>query len=236
MQSSRREGMRSSPQQVRKPWRPGDRPVTAHAPTLADAAAGIGVRNPRVLQAMREVSRGAFVPPEYRDVAERDEPVPIGHGQVTTQPSLVAVMVEALGLEGTETVLEVGTGYGYQTALLSRLARFVWSVERWPDLATAARANLEAQGIANVEVVVGDGTVGLPECAPFDGVVVAAAFPRVPPPLADQLRPGGRLVQPVGRGGAEEVMLFQKDDALRASQVLIPARFVRLIGEHGFPG
>ncbi len=201
------------------------------------AIVAAGVRDERLIQAFREVPRAAFVPAELADQAYLDRPLPIPHGQVTTQPSLVAKMIEALRLTGSEKVLEVGTGYGFQTALLARLTRFVWSVERWPDIAATARANLERQGIANVEVVVGDGSQGLPEHAPFDAILVAAALPQVPPPLAEQLAEGGRLVQPIGHGGDEEVVLFEKGPkGLRQRGTVTLAHFVRLYGKHGFPG
>ena len=202
---------------------------------LAEIAAASGVRDARVLDALRAVNRARFVPAEHVRLVPRDEPIPIAHDQVTTQPSLAAGMIAALGLRGGETVLEVGTGLGYQAALLAHLARSVWSVERWPDLAAAARANLAAAGIGNVEVVTGDGTDGLTEQAPFDAVIVAAAFPAVPPPLADQLAPGGRLVQPIGRGGEEEVILFERNGhGLRRVRMVTLARFVPLVGTHGF--
>ena len=154
---------------------------------------------------------------------------------MTTQPSLVAQMVEALALEPTEAVLEIGTGYGWQTALLARLAARVWSVERFADLAETARAALGRAGIENAEVVVGDGSRGLPEHAPYDAVLVAAAFPSVPPPLAEQLAESGRLVQPLGPGGMEEVILFeQREGRLERRAQLTGASFVRLYGEHGF--
>jgi protein-L-isoaspartate(D-aspartate) O-methyltransferase len=195
-----------------------------------------GVRDARVLEAIESVPRAAFVPAEEVDRAYRDEPVSIPHGQVTTQPSLVARMLEALGLEGNERVLEVGTGYGFQTALLARLAAEVFSLERVPDLAEAARRNLERQGVVGVEVLVGDGSAGLPERAPFDAIVVSAAFPSVPQPLADQLAPGGRLVQPVGSGGYDEVMVFERgSEGLERRESVTPAHFVRLYGAHGFP-
>ena len=202
---------------------------------LVRAVVAAGVQHERVLQAMREVPRAGFVPPELVVRAYDDAPVPIPHGQVTTQPSLVAQMIAALTLTGDERVLEIGAGYGYQTALLARLARFVWSVERWPDLADAARSNLARHGVANVEVVAGDGSLGLPAHAPFDAIVVAAAFPEVPPPLVAQMAVGGRLVQPIGPGGAEEVVLFEKDArGLHRRGVVTLAHFVRLYGAHGF--
>jgi protein-L-isoaspartate(D-aspartate) O-methyltransferase len=194
-----------------------------------------GTRDPQLLAALREVPRSNFVPPGLADHAYLDRPLPIPHGQVTTQPSLVAKMVEALGLTGSGRVLEVGTGYGFQTALLARLSTFVWSVERFPDVAERARDNLTRHGTSNVEVVVGDGTEGFPEHAPYDAILVSAAFPRVPPPLAEQLTLDGRLVQPVGPGGEEEVILFDNGPrGLVRRRTLTGAHFVRLYGAHAF--
>jgi protein-L-isoaspartate(D-aspartate) O-methyltransferase len=202
---------------------------------LVAAARAAGVEDEGVLVALRRVPRALFVPPSQIDRAYEDVPLPIAHGQVTTQPSLVAKMVEALALTGSERVLEIGTGYGWQTALLASLADVVWSVERWPDLAEAARANLERYGVRNVEVAVGDGSRGLAEQAPFEAILVSAAFPRVPPPLAEQLAPGGRLVQPIGRGGNEDVVLFERrGDRLDPVRSLTAAHFVPLVGRHGF--
>lgn len=192
------------------------------------------VEDERVIEAFRRVRREQFVPSEWTFEAYRDRPIPIPHRQVTTQPSLVARMVEALRLTGEERVLEVGTGLGFQTAILSRLAAEVFSIERFADLAGQARSNLRAADIEGVTIVVGDGTLGLPEHAPFGGIVVSAASPEVPPPLVDQLAEGGRIVHPVGSGGDEIVMAFRKEaGALRREGVLVPAHFVRLIGEHG---
>lgn len=188
-----------------------------------------------MLEAFRRVPRAAFVPAEVADRAYVDEPLPIPHGQVTTQPSLVAKMVEALELEGDERVLEVGTGHGFQAALLGELVAAVWSVERYPDLADTARANLECHAARVVEVVVGDGTLGFPERAPYDAIVVSAAHPTVPEPLAEQLVPGGRLVHPLGPGGREDVALLERGPrGLVRRRSIIGAHFVRLVGERGF--
>jgi protein-L-isoaspartate(D-aspartate) O-methyltransferase len=202
---------------------------------LAEAARAAGVQDARVLEALQTVPRAGFVHADLAAEAYLDKPLRIPHGQVTTQPSLVARMVEALELAGSETVLEIGTGHGYQTALLARLSSFVWSVERWEDLAATARANLGRHGIANVEVVVGDGSEGLPEHTPYDAMLVSAAFPRVPGPLVEQLVEGGLLVQPIGRGGNEKVFLFEKRAAsLLARRLVTRAHFVQLHGRHGF--
>jgi protein-L-isoaspartate(D-aspartate) O-methyltransferase len=204
---------------------------------LVREIAAEGVLDPRVLRALRKVPRAGFVPSDLVEWAYLDRPLPIPHGQVTTQPSLVARMIEALALEGSECVLEIGAGYGFQTALLAYLSDFVWGVERWPDIADISRENLSHHGVTNVEVVAGDGTEGLPEHAPYDAILVAAAFPSVPPPLAEQLAPGGRLVQPIGSGGEEEVVLFEKGkEGLKRRRTITGARFVRLHGKHAFPG
>jgi protein-L-isoaspartate(D-aspartate) O-methyltransferase len=203
--------------------------------SLAAAARAAHVRDQRLLTVMAELPRAAFVPPRFARDAYVDEPVRITHRQVTTQPSLVAKMVEALALEGDERVLEIGTGYGYQTALLARLAREVWSIELWSDMTDVARASLAGQRITNVRLVVGDGTQGLPDQAPFGAIIVSAAFPEVPAPLANQLLDGGRLVQPIGPGGHEDVVVFAKGErGLRRLRSLTAARFVPLYGEHGY--
>jgi protein-L-isoaspartate(D-aspartate) O-methyltransferase len=174
------------------------------------------------------------VPPAAAGQAYLDAPIRIPHGQVTTQPSLIATMVAALGLTGGERVLEVGTGLGFQTAILALLARQVVSIERLADLAEQARSNLAATGLGHVTVVVGDGTLGMPEYGPYQAIVVAAASPRVPAPLIEQLAPGGRLVHPVGPGGHEQVTAFHKEaDRLIADTQVTRAYFVPLVGLHG---
>jgi protein-L-isoaspartate(D-aspartate) O-methyltransferase len=209
--------------------------VVASNRKLVEALLAAGIRDRRVLDAFREIPREEFVPEESRNRASADVPLPIPHGQVTTQPSLIATMIEALALRGSERVLEIGTGFGFQTALLAVLGSEVWSVERWSDVARCARVNLARVGIDNVHVVVGDGSRGLAEHRPFQAIVVSAAFTGVPEPLAEQLAPRGRLVQPIGPGGQEQVTLFAEDaGCLRREAVLAGAHFVRLVGAHGF--
>jgi protein-L-isoaspartate(D-aspartate) O-methyltransferase len=185
----------------------------------------------RIADAFDAVDRAGFVPEDSVDVY-RDRPVPIPEGQTTSQPSLIARMIEALDPQPGDRVLEVGAGYGYQTALLAKLCREVVSMDRWDSLAARARGNLAAAGIGNAEVFVGDGWKGCPGRAPFDGIVVAAAATEVPPAYASQLSDGGRLVIPVKRRGSDEVTLYEKrDEGLVGVRLVAPARFVPLVKE-----
>lgn len=198
---------------------------------LAEALRGMGIRDERVLGAFAEVPRSAFVPERLRDEADSDRPLPIGLGQTISQPFVVAHMTELLRLAGNERVLEVGTGSGYQTAILARLAEEVFSVEILPELAGRAReALLGGLGAANVRLRVGDGALGWPEEAPFDRVIVTAAAPEVPSALVAQLARRGRLVLPVGPEADSQVIhIIDRDGEGRLHEADgLPVRFVPL--------
>ena len=196
----------------------------------------MGIRDPRVLGAVAELPRALFVPAPLRDEADADRPLPIGCGQTISQPFVVAYMTERLALRGFERVLEVGTGSGYQTAVLAHLAAEVYSIEIVPELAARARAILEDEiGLTNVHLRTGDGAEGWPEAAPFDRIVVTAAAREVPPALVAQLAPGGKMILPVGASPEEQMLrvVERGDDGLNVSADLIPVRFVPLTGAHG---
>lgn len=203
---------------------------------LVRAILAAGVADKRLIDAFRTIPRAEFVPEGARHLAYEDRPIPIAHDQVTTQPSLSAAMIEALEVTPSGRVLEVGTGLGFQTALLAHVAKEVVTIEMWQDLAEEAGSNLARLDIANVDIHIGDGSVGVPEMAPFDAILVSAAFTEVPDPLAQQLVEGGLLVQPIGPGGSEMVTLYRRGDrGLQPMRSVTPARFVRLIGREAFP-
>jgi protein-L-isoaspartate(D-aspartate) O-methyltransferase len=193
-----------------------------------------GIADRRVLDAMLQIPRHEFVPQELRSRAYGDHPIPIGENQTISQPFIIARSLEALYLDGSESVLEVGTGSGYQTALLAVLARGVYSIERFATLAGAAETILARLGLNNVRVVVGDGSQGWREYAPFDAIVVSAAAPSVPRSLLDQLSSNGRMVIPVGPAHAQELQLIRKQDGKAVVEVLDRCRFVPLIGTEGY--
>jgi protein-L-isoaspartate(D-aspartate) O-methyltransferase len=193
-----------------------------------------GIRDERVLDAMARVPREAFVPKRLRDEAYSDAALAIGHGATISQPFMVAAILELLGLHGGERVLDVGTGSGYQAAVLDELAREVVTIERVPELAERAREALQATGHGGVDVRVGDGTLGVPDRAPFDAVAVAAAAPELPRPLYEQLAQGGRIVVPVGRRRAQRLELVVRSPEGPAVLRSVPCRFVPLLGAEGF--
>ena len=186
--------------------------------------------DPRIVAALQRVDRAGFVPEQLKREAYLDRPVAIPDRQTTSQPSLIAHMIEAAEIGPDDRVLEIGTGYGYQTALLAALAREVVTIERFKDLAETARANLRRAGIDGVEVIVGNGWEGAPDRAPFDAIVVSAAATEVPPALAEQLAEGGRLVIPVTRGASDDVWLYRKEGgSLQPVRLVTPARFVPFV-------
>jgi protein-L-isoaspartate(D-aspartate) O-methyltransferase len=193
-----------------------------------------GITDERVLQAMVVVPRHEFVPAIWINRAYADEPLPIGHGQTISQPYIVAAMVASLSLTGSENVLEVGTGCGYQAAIISLLARVVQSVEILPELAQSSAERLRRLGYTNVHVHCGDGTIGWTESSPYDAIVISAAAPAVPEPLFQQLSEGGRLVAPVGAEDKQELQLVTKRDGKFIVEQGGPCRFVPLMGEHGW--
>jgi protein-L-isoaspartate(D-aspartate) O-methyltransferase len=197
---------------------------------VATQIAARGVKDPKTLAAMRKVQRHLFVPEAARGQAYEDHPLGIGHGQTISQPYIVAFMTEALGLRGGETVLEVGTGSGYQAAVLAEIAARVYTIEIVASLAEEARERLARLGYLNVEVRAGDGYQGWPEKAPFDAVIVTAAAPRVPEPLKQQLKDGGRLVIPVGEEYQELMVITRRGNAYAENRVL-PVRFVPMTGK-----
>lgn len=204
---------------------------------LVETLRARGIRDLAVLKAFAETPRHLFVPAAVRHRAYEDTALPIGNGQTISQPFTQARYLEALRLRGVERVLEIGTGSGYQTALLGAIAGTVFSVERVESLARAAQAALREAGVTNVSVLLGDGTLGWSAYAPYDAILVAAGGPDVPPPLVEQLASGGRLLIPLGERGAQVLTLVERGPGAELRHTpLGMARFVPLVGEHGFDG
>jgi len=193
-----------------------------------------GVHSPQVLEAMRTIPRHYFVSPEYQDIAYGDGPLPIGYGQTISQPYIVALMTELLELQGNEIILEIGCGSGYQAAVLSMIARQVHTIERHAGLAQMAGKTLEQLKIKNVQVHIGDGTLGLAEFAPYNGIIVTAAAPTVPQTLLDQLGDEGRLVIPVGTHGNQTLERWRRQGDAFHHEKIIPVAFVPLVGKWGW--
>ena len=194
-----------------------------------------GIRDPRVISAFRKVPRHLFLDEALWPQAHEDHPVPIGEKQTISQPYIVALMTEALQLKGTENVLEIGTGSGYQTAILAECADRVYSIERIPSLAKRARKMLDNLKYTNVMVRIGDGTAGWEEFSPYHGIIVTAASPDAPDPLLKQLEAGGRLIIPIGDEYFQDLMVYTKEGVDRYREDTYGGvRFVKLIGEHGW--
>jgi protein-L-isoaspartate(D-aspartate) O-methyltransferase len=193
-----------------------------------------GIRNERLLEALRRVPRHCFVPPHLTSQAYEDGPLPIGNGQTISQPYIVALMTSLLGLEGHENVLEIGTGSGYQAAILAEMVKTVHTIERHPELADCAMRILGGLGYQNIEVHIGDGSTGWPNAAPYQAIMVTAAAPRPPDPVLKQLAKGGRLVIPVGDRYGQDLQLWSYDGDFLSPENIIPVAFVPLRGEHGW--
>jgi len=193
-----------------------------------------GIHDTRVLAAMQDIPRHLFIPPPYDQNAYDDNPLPIGDGQTISQPYIVALMTTLLRPEPSDNVLEIGAGSGYQAAILSHLVHRLTTMERIPAVAILARNNLKLLEIGNVEVIEGDGTQGYPQNAPYNGIIVTAATPEIPPALTDQLAEGGRLVAPVGGRDIQELVTLEKQGDRMISEYHGGVRFVPLIGKHGW--
>ncbi len=201
---------------------------------VEDQLKGRGITDPRVLAAFRKVPRHQFVPEGLAREAYADRPLPIEGGQTISQPYMVALMTSRLRLQGHERVLEIGTGSGYQTALLAELALEVFSVERLPELLAAANTRLEGLGCLNVHLTPGNGSLGWPEHAPYDAIIVAAASPDIPPPLLEQLAEGGRMILPVGGPSAQTLVEAEKRAGAVRRVEIAGCVFVPLVGQHGW--
>lgn len=201
---------------------------------VKQSLAGRDIRDPRVLEAMGEIPREAFVPEKYASHSYDDNPLPIGMAQTISQPYMVAFMTQALRLTGNEDVLEIGTGSGYQTAILAELVKKVYTIERFNELGESAQAVLSNLGYENIDYYIGDGSCGWPEEKLFDRIIVTASAPELPTPLEKQLKEGGLLAAPVGGPWSQELIVAKKKNGRLEQKTLCGCRFVKLIGKHGF--
>jgi protein-L-isoaspartate(D-aspartate) O-methyltransferase len=201
---------------------------------LREALEQRGIADPRVLDAIEQTRRDLFVPEPLQYAAYHDDALPIGEGQTISQPYIVALMTQELQLNGDETVLEIGTGSGYQAAILARLVRRVVTIERIESLSRSARQVLSEIGVTNVEFVVGDGTLGNPGRGPYDRIIVTASAPAIPEPLYEQLKVGGLIVAPVGDEASQDLVVMERTPAGSKLTPLCGCRFVKLIGEAGW--
>jgi protein-L-isoaspartate(D-aspartate) O-methyltransferase len=201
---------------------------------IQDQLVSRDIHDPRVLDAMRLVPRHRFVPEDLKESAYEDRPLPIGNEQTISQPYMVALMVQALELTGTEKVLEIGTGSGYETAILAELCAEVFSIERFPELALRAETLLATLGYRNIWIRSGDGSFGWPEHAPYDAIVVSAATPQIPRPLLEQLAPAGFFVLPMGVEQLQSLVRIRKTPSGIREEYLGECRFVKLRGAHGW--
>lgn len=192
-----------------------------------------GIKDPRVLDTFQKLERHKFIPKDLASNAYADFPIAIGSGQTISQPYIVALMTECLSLTGQEKVLEIGTGSGYQTAILAELSKEVYSIERFEDLAKRAQGLLNESGYTNIKIKVGDGTLGWPEAAPFDRIIITAACPRIPLPLTEQLKDGGKLIIPLGESFSQVLTLFEKKKDKLESLQICGCVFVPLVGKYG---
>lgn len=195
---------------------------------------GRDISDSRVLEVMAEIPREAFVPEKYAGQSYADYPLPIGMGQTISQPYMVALMTQCLELSGTEDVLEIGTGSGYQTAVLSKLAARIYTIERFCELAQSAQTVLSRLGLNNIEYFIGDGSAGWPENRQFDRIIITAGVPEVPPPLITQLKEGGLLAAPIGGQWSQELVVGRKQNNQLTIRTVCGCRFVPLIGKYGY--
>jgi protein-L-isoaspartate(D-aspartate) O-methyltransferase len=215
-------------------WDEKDKFTLARAEMVRMDLRGRDITDPEVLKVMGELAREEFIPRNYHSQAYADCPVPIGMGQTISQPYIVALMTQALRIEPDLEVLEIGTGSGYQTAVLAKLARKVYTVEKHNQLSESAQAVLGRVGISNVEFYIADGSCGWPEERTFDRIIITAAVPGLPAPVTEQLVEGGLLVAPVGGEYIQQLILYEKKEGQLRKKVICDCRFVKLVGKHGF--